>query len=179
MNSNDGIVVGRLGDRFRATLWEACEPVLWAEGGREKDAVEALEARMTPLETQVVSPAVVTKPPTSVSLPSLNISGNIRIVLATQGSLNNTYISVREIMDFFEPDTIGGNNKQTKAARKLVVEWGGQSGMETDIDGHHRSLRSRTLVSRFMRDSGLVAGDQVEIRRLAPYRYRLTRLSPE
>jgi hypothetical protein len=44
------------------------------------------------------------------------------------------------------------------------MEWDGQPGMDTDIDGIKKSLRNRQLVSRFMRDSGLVAGDRVEIR---------------
>jgi hypothetical protein len=99
-----------------------------------------------------------------------------RTVVATQGSLNNTYIVVRRFIDWFESDVIGGHNKQNDAPRKLMVEWEGQPGLETDIDGHHKSLRNRSLVSRFMRDSGLVAGDQVEFRRLAPYRYKLGRV---
>jgi hypothetical protein len=70
-------------------------------------------------------------------------------------------------------------NKQNDATRKMIVEWEGQTGLETDIDGHHKSLRNRSLVSRFMRDSGLVAGDQVEFGRHAPYRYRLSRLQSE
>ena len=135
-------------------------------------------------------PAKVVKIPARADIAdagaALNLPENMsfrdhdfRSVTATQGSLNNTYIVVRNFMDWFEADVIGGHNKQNEAARKIVVEWEGQAGLETDIDGHHKSLRNRILVSRFMRDSGLVAGDQVDFRRLAPYRYRLTRRRPE
>jgi hypothetical protein len=128
--------------------------------------------RRIPLAENVKQTVASTNSPAGISVENLDV----RTVVATQGSLNNSYISVRKFIDWFESDVIGGNNKQNGATRKMMVEWDGQPGLETDIDGHHRSLRNRTLVSQFMRDSGLVAGDPVELRRLAPYRYRLSRL---
>jgi hypothetical protein len=175
MNSYDGIVVGRLANKFRATLWEQGEAVLWAEGPGPEEAVAALNARMIPAVAISAQEVGTSKSHLNPQSPA----PEARIVVATQGSLNNTYISVRNFMDFFETDSIGGNNKQNYATRKIIVEWGGQLGMETDIDGHHKSLRNRGLVAQFMRDSGLAAGDRVEISRLAPYRYKLTRLPPE
>jgi hypothetical protein len=37
MNENDGIVIGRLADRLRATYWEQGEGVLWVEGLSPED----------------------------------------------------------------------------------------------------------------------------------------------
>jgi hypothetical protein len=173
MSTDDGIVVGRLANRFRATFWERGEAVLWAEGAEREEAVAALNARMIPR---------VPMPDVALSKPHANVQPlvpEVRIVVVTQGSLANTYIKVGGFIDFFESDSIGGNKKESCAPRKLMVEWEGQPGMETDIDGHHKSLRNRGLVSQFMHDSGLAAGDRVEIRRVAPYRYKLTRLPPE
>jgi Endonuclease NucS len=131
-----------------------------------------VKIRKTQTAAGLVQTTAPSNPQVRVSYPD----PDVRIVVGNQFNLNNTYIKVAVFIDWFEPDTIGGNNKQAEAARKMMVEWEGQPGMETDIDGRHKSLRKRSLVSRFMKDSGLVAGDKIEIRRLSPYRYRLTRL---
>jgi hypothetical protein len=56
MNENDGIVIGRLANRFRATYWEQGEAVLWAEGRSLEEAVAALNDRMTRSNIAAIQP---------------------------------------------------------------------------------------------------------------------------
>jgi len=135
----------------------------------------AAETKRLPEAASLARNSDRASPPLTASLQDVAV----RTVIATQGSLNNTYIKVRGFLDWFEPDTIGGRNKTTRVGREMLVEWEGQTGLATDIDDHHKTLRNRTLVSRFMRDSGLKVGDRVQFRRLGPYHYRLSRLEPE
>jgi hypothetical protein len=165
-------------DRLRGSRIIAASPPLLKEISQ---SVSTVKARIPGLAMSVQRSR--RSPSNSIIAMSSNASAclsppdiNARILIATQGSLNNHYIRVIGFVDLFELDTIGGGNKQSVAARQVTMEWGGQPGMETDIDGVKKSLRNRTLVRQFMHDSGLVAGDRVEITRVSPYRYRLRRL---
>ena len=78
----------------------------------------------------------------------------------------------RLIDDFFPKDTIGGRSAQ-RAARPVVLSFGLDHAVKTDIDGAKQVFRKRAWVRRFLSAHRLKTGDRVVIEELAPYRYHV------
>src|SRR5579875_445144 len=102
-----------------------------------------------------------------------------RIVISlTQGNLNHGHVYLARHLDFFPADTIGANNKQTRAGTALTVHFDGVGEAETDIDSQHKIFRLRGRIWReFFQRHGLRAGDKVAIQRVSEYEYRILPVS--
>lgn len=94
----------------------------------------------------------------------------------TEGNLNprNSHFYMRGFIRRFPSDLIGGSNESKSAPRKAIVDWGGPSLVETDIDGEKEFFRARGWVRHFFANNGAAAGDIVRVEETAPYRYRVT-----
>ena len=96
-----------------------------------------------------------------------------RTVVLSAGSVKNSYLPLGGLIDdFFPKDTIGGRSAQ-HAARALVLSFGLDHAIKTDIDGGKQIFRKRAWVRTFLRAHRLKAGDRVVIEELGPYRYHL------
>ncbi len=91
----------------------------------------------------------------------------------TAGNIRNNRIYLRQFIDRFPADSVGGSNRQHRAARTVQVDWGGETPVETDIDGDKKFFRSRSWVREFLAHNGAAEGDRVIVECTGPYRYRL------
>ena len=173
MMNDRGVVVGLLGSRYLAVLREHGETVLSALGTTAAEALEALEAKRAAAPDRVGEPGHA---PDETIRTAAAEKNEVRVVAASEGALRNNHIRLTGIMDWFEADVVGGANRDSEAHRRVVVDWDGHPGTETDLDGTKSIFRDRSLIPRFMHDTGLQGGEKVEISRMAPYRYRLRRL---
>ncbi len=89
----------------------------------------------------------------------------------TEGNLKNNHFYLRGFIDRFPGDLVGGSNKASAAPRTALVQWGGNSPVETDIDGDKQFFRKRAWIGRFFANTGAKAGDAVVIEKAGPYRY--------
>lgn len=96
-----------------------------------------------------------------------------RQVEITAGNLQHNHIYLRNFMDLFPEDAIGGSNRSVLAARLLTLEAEGLSSIETDIAGDKKIFRDRGWVGAFFRKNEVGPGDRVGLTRLEPYRFRL------
>ncbi|MBS8259335.1 hypothetical protein DYI23_03790 [Roseibium polysiphoniae] len=87
----------------------------------------------------------------------------------TGGNLRNNHFYVREFLDKFPADAIGGSNKKTAASRDITVDWGGPSLVLTDIDRTKGLFRKRSWVRQFFSASGAREGDTVVVTSSDPY----------
>ncbi|MEJ8570769.1 hypothetical protein [Microbaculum marinum] len=103
------------------------------------------------------------------------MSGMWGEVEITQGNLNppNNHFYMRGFLHRFPADLIGGSNRSKAAVRSALVDWGGPSPVETDIDGTKAFFRKRAWVRRFFAANDAVAGDIVRVEETSPYRYRV------
>ncbi|MFC2970188.1 exonuclease domain-containing protein [Acidimangrovimonas pyrenivorans] len=99
------------------------------------------------------------------------------ISTVTQGNLDNSHIYLREFFEKFPADAIGGSNRAEAAPREISVDWGGETVVVTDLDGKKKFFRKRGWVRSFFERNGVAAGDQVAIDEVAPYRYRISRVT--
>lgn len=74
----------------------------------------------------------------------------------------------------FPSDLLGGSNKDAKASKEAVVDWGGPSPATTDIDGKKQFFRRRGWIKQFFAETGARAGDWVRIEETSPHRYRVS-----
>lgn len=91
----------------------------------------------------------------------------------TDGNINNSHIYLRSFIHKFPGDAIGGSNASQTASRKVRVDWGGATSIETDLDGEKKFFRSRGWIRMFFERHRAKAGDRVQVIETAPYRYRL------
>lgn len=91
----------------------------------------------------------------------------------TDGNIKNFHIYLRHFIHKFPSDAIGGSNSTQAASRKVGVDWGGGSPIETDLDGDKKFFRSRGWIRMFFERFGAKAGDRVQVIETSPYRYRL------
>ena len=87
----------------------------------------------------------------------------------TEGNLNNNHFYLKDFLDAFPADTIGGSNADQAAARSLTIEWGGATPEISDIDLSKRMFRKRGWVRKFFAASGAREGDIVVVSLIAPY----------
>jgi hypothetical protein len=97
---------------------------------------------------------------------------NYRYVRINQSSIDNSYILLTSIMDFFPPEIIGGKNKHL-AAQKARLCIGTGDLVDTDIDGTKYLFRERAWTRRFFHVHSLVPGDQVIIECTGQHTYHL------
>jgi hypothetical protein len=100
-------------------------------------------------------------------------SVDVRHVIVTGGNLRNGHLYVP--LDFFPPDTIGGGNKATSAARTILVTFAPGRTAHTDIAGDKRILRDRASTGDFFASAGVQEGDVVRISRTGPYEYEIAK----
>lgn len=108
-----------------------------------------------------------------VSTPAPADGDLIGQVEITQGNLDNNHIYLRSFFDRFPEDAVGGSNRHEKAAREIVVDWGGGAPVHTDLDGSKRFFRARGWVRNFFELNGAEAGDRVLVEQTNPYSYRV------
>ncbi len=101
-----------------------------------------------------------------------------RTLTVTQGNLNNHHLYLTEVLDLFPEDVIGGPNREQAAPRTVRVLWG-ESTVETDIVRVKQIFRRRKWVRLFFASAGVREGDRILLEQLEPYKYRVSRLSPE
>jgi hypothetical protein len=119
-------------------------------------------------------------PPTAVTKASLHsaLSGETTSAMigeteVTQGNVDNYHFYMRPFLNRFPGDLIGGPNKGMAATSTAIVDWGGPSPVETDIDGEKKFFRKRSWVRQFFRDNDVEPGDKVRVEETAPYHYRV------
>ncbi len=90
-------------------------------------------------------------------------AGTRRSVLVTEGGLENHYIRLTDVMDFFPAEAVGGTSATDCGRVLLQITFTPGSTISTDIDGSKKILRERRAVRRFLGLSRAAAGDTVEI----------------
>ena len=89
---------------------------------------------------------------------------------ATCGTIT---LTSEDFMDRFPEDCVGGSNADATAPRKILIDWGGISHAETDIDCTKLIFRGRAWVGSFFEKNGALEGDSVEVEKTGPRSYRL------
>lgn len=107
------------------------------------------------------------------SAPAPSDGALIGQVEITHGNLDNNHIYLRSFFDRFPKDAVGGSNRHEKAAREVVVDWGGGAPVHTDLDGSKRFFRARGWIRNFFELNGAEAGDRVLVEETGPYSYRV------
>lgn len=101
------------------------------------------------------------------------LSPSARLKL-TGGNIRNAHIYLKDHLDLFPPDSIGGSNKTQAAEKTLILDFEHGETVETDIDGADKKIfRDRGVVRRFMEAFLARPGDEIEIENTAPYRYSI------
>ncbi len=96
----------------------------------------------------------------------------MRTLKLTQGGINNGYLRIRPLDEFWPEECIGGNTD--RANKHLIVDFEGIGRASTDISGRHHTFRStHGEVKRFIKKHQLEAGDRIEILRVATFEYRI------
>jgi hypothetical protein len=116
----------------------------------------------------IVSERPVYSPPSSMGQG--NLIGETEL---TEGNIKHSHIYLRSFIHKFPGDTIGGSNIMKMAAKKVSVDWGGSSLIETDLDGEKKFFRSRSWIRMFFERYGAEPGDRVQVIEVRPYHYRL------
>lgn len=94
-------------------------------------------------------------------------------VVLSSGNVRHNHIYLRGFFDMFPADVVGGSNRSEAAARELVVVWGEEKRVQTDLDGTKKIFRSRGWIRRFFEHSGAAPGDVVQVFQVDPYTYHV------
>ncbi len=92
----------------------------------------------------------------------------------TQGNIDNSHIYLRAFFDSFPQEVVGGSNAAKAAPQHIVVEWGGDAPVNTDLDGTKKFFRKRSWIRQFFELHGVRAGSVVSLDQTGHYRYRLS-----
>jgi hypothetical protein len=107
--------------------------------------------------------------------PSAGVSyTEIRRTELTEGNIKNNHFYLSSFIDKFPADAIGGSNAAQKAPREVVVDWGGETPVMTDIDGKKKFFRARSWIRSFFERTAACAGDVVCVEQTGPYAYRVS-----
>ncbi|MGP0104074.1 hypothetical protein [Rhodoblastus sp.] len=108
----------------------------------------------------------------SASCPTTSgaLIGQVEI---TQGNIDHNHIYLRSFFERFPEDAVGGSNRHEKAAREVIVDWGGSAPIHTDLDGSKRFFRARGWIRDFFELHEAEAGDRVLIEETGPYAYKV------
>lgn len=101
--------------------------------------------------------------------------GDIEI---NEADLRNNHFYLRELLDKFPADVVGGSNKAAGAPREVTIEWGGAEPVQTDIDDDKKIFRARGWIGAFYKLHRAQVGDLVVIEETEPYRYRASMKKP-
>lgn len=140
-------------------------------------AVERQIPRASPADASAAlqfvpsEPVVINKvePPSVLVSGRGNVIGRARI---TQGNLGNNHFYMRDFLNRFPADAIGGSNKES-AGRPVLVDWGSGVPVETDIDGEKKFFRARGWIRKLFERSGAEAGHHVVVAETGPRSYRV------
>lgn len=92
----------------------------------------------------------------------------------TEGNIKNHHFYLRGHLDRFPSDLVGGSNKDTRALKDAVIDWGGANLAITDIDGQKQFFRGRGWIKQFFETRDARPGDYVLVEETAPYRYKIS-----
>lgn len=98
----------------------------------------------------------------------------IGISYVTQGNINNSHIYIKDFIEKFPEDTVGGSNLSCAAKRKITLDWGGAAVTITDIDGTKKLFRKRSWVREFFEKNNAMIGDKIIFEEISPYNYRVS-----
>ena len=117
--------------------------------------------------------AIASERPVFSSPSSMGQGNLIGETELTEANIKHSHIYLRSFIHKFPGDTIGGSNIMKIAAKKVSVDWGGSSLIETDLDGEKKFFRSRSWIRMFFEKCGAQSGDRVQVIEVSPYHYRL------
>jgi hypothetical protein len=89
----------------------------------------------------------------------------------TEGNIRHNHFYLRDFIQRFPSDLIGGSNKAARAPKEAIIDWGGPSPATTDIDGEKQFFRGRGWIKQFYESNGARPGDWVLVEETGPYRY--------
>ncbi|MEZ3499331.1 hypothetical protein [Pantoea sp. KPR_PJ] len=99
------------------------------------------------------------------------------VIIELKTNEARNYILLSGLMHWFESDILGGKSKKFKARRMATVQYGDAPPIIDDIDATKCIFRARSkfLVTRFLDENNLSAGDLIKLEKLAPYTYRFSK----
>ena len=104
-------------------------------------------------------------------------TGAGRLIAQTQltaGNIKNNHFYLRDHVYRFPSDLLGGSNRNAKAAKEAVIDWGGSSPAMSDIDSEKQLFRGRGWVRQFFEATDARPGDWVMVEETGPYRYKVS-----
>lgn len=101
-----------------------------------------------------------------------------QVITLTRGNVNNNYMPLTGVLNFFPSASVGGNNRAV-SGKKFVIEFDGVDGeFETDIDGAKNIFRIREPIKQFYSLNGFTGGEHVFIYKVNDWRYRISTIDP-
>jgi hypothetical protein len=97
-----------------------------------------------------------------------------RYLTVTQGNIDNNHLYLRDTLDLFPADVLGGSCA-AEAGRSVQVHWGSQC-VETDVVRQRKIFRRRGWIRQFFVANCIAAGDRILLEQFGPYLYRLSRV---
>ena len=97
-----------------------------------------------------------------------------RVLMVTQGNLDNSHLYLTDVLDMFPDDVFGGPDGSQAAPRSIRVQWGNEV-VETDIDRTKNIFRKRGWIARFFDENRVQANDRVLLEQIEPYLYRVSK----
>lgn len=133
-------------------------------------AAPLISTEQSPVIEAQQEPPVRLRASTSCPASSSALIGQVEI---TQGNIDHNHIYLRSFFERFPEDAVGGSNRHEKAAREVIVDWGGGAPIHTDLDGSKRFFRARGWIRDFFELHDAEAGDRVLIEETGPYAYKV------
>ena len=97
-------------------------------------------------------------------------------VVVTQGNLNNNHIYVRNVVQLFPPECIGGANRREQASQLITLHLDKVEPVKCDIDGKKKIFRERRAIGQFLKLNSVVANDKVLIKKVGQYEYQISKV---
>ncbi|UYM14897.1 ASCH domain-containing protein [Endozoicomonas euniceicola] len=98
-------------------------------------------------------------------------------VVVTQGNINNNHIYVRNVVQLFPPECIGGANRREQASQLFTLYLDKvEEPVKSDIDGKKKIFRERRAIGQFLKLNGVVANDKVQIKKVGQYEYQVSKV---
>jgi hypothetical protein len=97
------------------------------------------------------------------------------VITLTAGSLDNSYINLRNHLGFFPAEAVGSTNARDGEGAMLTVHFDGlPDPVETDITGApHADFRRRGPIRQFFAHHDLKPGEKIAIEKHSDYEYRV------
>jgi hypothetical protein len=121
---------------------------------------------------KAVQAQLTTPHPTSMSRKRHAMA--TRFLTVTQGNIDNNHLYLREALDLFPADVLGGA-RVAEAGRPVQVHWGEQC-VETDVVRQRQIFRRRGWMRQFFAVNQVKSGERVLLEQLGPYVYRLSKV---